>query len=227
MQVHLEHPRRPRRSPSHALGNESRLYEEDGAYRVDGDPTEGARIVFASKAGLAPDKEREDYPQVAIIPFESERQYMATLHRHGPRKVIFVKGSLDRLLDICTECMITGALRQDHYFRVADAFGNDGLRVLAMAYKEIPADLEEITHADLEKDLVFAGLQGMIDPPREAAGKAERYLHGFDQEGFRIDTLVQDGVIRQIEIIGEAAKRASRRRTRDELSAASPIPPRW
>ncbi len=88
------------------LCNESDVYEENGEYKVEGDPTEGALIVAAMKAGLKPEEERENYPQIAIIPFESDRGYMATLHTHGKKKFVFVKGSLDGLLNICTECMI-------------------------------------------------------------------------------------------------------------------------
>ncbi len=156
------------------LCNESDLYEEDGQYKVDGDPTEGALIVAAMKAGLKPEEEREDYPQAAIIPFESERGYMATLHKHknSNKKFVFVKGSLDGLLDICTECMISEELQKNSFFRAGDAFGREGLRVLAMAYKEVPDDVTEITHHDVETDLIFAGLQGMMDPPREEAIEA-------------------------------------------------------
>jgi Ca2+-transporting ATPase len=151
------------------LCNEADLYEEDNQYKVDGDPTEGALIVSAMKAGLKPEEERKKYPLLATIPFESERGYMANLHKHGNKKYIFVKGSLDGLLDICTECMIGEEVEKSNFFRAADAFGREGLRVLAMAYKEVPDTVEEITHRDVETDLIFAGLQGMIDPPREEA----------------------------------------------------------
>jgi len=180
------------------LCNESGLYEEEGGYRVDGDPTEGALIVSAMKAGLSPDREREEYPQVAIIPFESERQYMATLHRQGSRKFVFVKGSLDRLLDICSECMISQDLKRDDFFRVADAFGNDGLRVLAMAYKEVSPDVKEITHADVEEGLIFAGLQGMIDPPREEAVRA---IEGCKRAGIRIVMITGDHAVTTMRLL--------------------------
>lgn len=188
------------------LCNESGLYEEEGAYRVDGDPTEGALIVSAMKAGLAPDREREKFPQIAIIPFESERRYMATLHRHGPKKFVFVKGSLDRLLDICSECTISEELNPDDFSRVADVFGNEGLRVLAMAYKEVPPHVKEITHADVEEGLIFAGIQGMIDPPREEVVRA---IEGCKRAGIRIVMITGDhavtalAIARKLGIAGE------------------------
>jgi len=81
------------------LCNESDIYEEDGFYKVNGDPTEGALIVSAMKAGLNKEEEKEKYPQIAIIPFESERGYMATLHRHKGKKYIFVKGAPEKIID--------------------------------------------------------------------------------------------------------------------------------
>jgi Ca2+-transporting ATPase len=84
------------------LCNESSLFEEDGETKVDGDPTEGALIVSAVKAGLQPEKERSVYRQLALIPFESDRGYMATLHAHGEERFIFVKGAPEKILELCT-----------------------------------------------------------------------------------------------------------------------------
>jgi Ca2+-transporting ATPase len=173
---------------------------------VDGDPTEGALIVSAMKAGLKPEEEREKYSQAAIIPFESERGYMATLHKHGNKKYIFVKGSLDGLLDICTECLVSEELKKQNFIRAADAFGREGLRVLAMAYKEVPNTVEEITHHDVETDLVFAGLQGMIDPPREEAIRA---IEGCRRAGIRTimitgdHTVTAQAIAKRLGIIGD------------------------
>jgi len=191
------------------LCNESDVYEKDGQYRVHGDPTEGALIVAAGKAGLNPEEERARYPQLAIIPFESERGYMATLHKHGDKKLIFVKGSLDGLLDICSECMIREELKKDKFFHAADTFGREGLRVLAMAYKEVPQNIAEISHQDIESGLVLAGLQGMIDPPREEAMHA---IEGCRKAGIRTIMITGDHAItakaigRRLGIIDEAAE---------------------
>ncbi len=174
------------------LCNESDLYEENGQYKVDGDPTEGALIVAAMKAGLKPEEERENYPQTAIIPFESDRGYMATLHTYGKKKFIFVKGALDGLLDICTECMMSEELQKNDFFRAAEVFGREGLRVLAMAYKEVPDTVGEITHKDVETDLIFAGLQGMIDPPREESIQA---IEGCKRAGIRIVMITGDHAV--------------------------------
>lgn len=171
------------------LCNESDVYEELGEYKVEGDPTEAALIVAAMKVGLNPEEERKQYPQLAIIPFESDRGYMATLHQHNGKKVIFAKGSLERLLDICTECMVGEDLKQSAFFRAVHNFAQEGLRVLAMAYKEVPEDVTEITHRDVETDLVFAGLQGMMDPPRDEAIKA---IEGCKRAGIRTVMITGD-----------------------------------
>ena len=171
------------------LCNESQVYEEDGSYKVDGDPTEGALIVAAMKAGLNLDEERERFPQLFIIPFESDRGYMATLHRHGDRNLVFVKGAPEKLLDICSECRFEA---WEGVPRVADHFAREGLRVLGMAYKEVPADLTEIAMTDLETGLIFAGLQGMIDPPRPEAVEA---VAGCKKAGIRVVMITGDHAV--------------------------------
>ncbi len=154
------------------LCNESSIYEENGQYKVDGDPTEGALIVSAMKAGLNPDTEKKHYPQISIVPFESEFGYMATLHSHDPKRFIFVKGAPEKLLEMCKECAATDELRVNEILKFANNFAKEGIRVLAMAYKEVPNDVNEITHNDVKGNLIFAGIQGMIDPPRPEAIEA-------------------------------------------------------
>lgn len=174
------------------LCNESDVYEESGQYKVEGDPTEAALIVAAMKAGLNPEEERKQYPQLAMIPFESDRGYMATLHQHNGKKIIFAKGSLERLLDVCTECMVGEDLKRSAFFGAAHNLAQEGLRVLAMAYKEVPEDVVEITHKDVETDLVFVGLQGMMDPPRDEAIKA---IEGCKRAGIRTVMITGDHAV--------------------------------
>ncbi len=159
------------------LCNESNIYEEDGQYKIDGDPTEGALIVSAMKAGLKPEEEKEKYEQIAIIPFESDRGYMATLHKHRGKKVIFVKGAPEKVLGMCTNTIDGKELNKKEVHKIASEFAKEGLRVLAFAYREAPPELEELTCKevecrDIQTSLVFAGLQGMIDPPRPEAIEA-------------------------------------------------------
>ncbi len=171
------------------LCNESEVYEEEGQYKVDGDPTEGALIIAAMKAGLNPEQEREKYPQLFVIPFESERGYMSTLHRYGDRNIILVKGAPEKLLDICAACRFEA---WEEVPKVATHFAREGLRVLGMAYKEVPENKVEITNRDLQTGLVFAGLQGMIDPPRPEAIEA---VAGCKKAGIRVVMITGDHAV--------------------------------
>ncbi len=146
--------------------NDARLAREGGAWNLVGDPTEGALVVAAAKAGLNGRTVRLD-----TIPFESDNQYMATLHA-GPRdNVIYVKGSPERVLRLCTDQLQpggTGPLDRSAIEAAAAAMAGEALRVLAMARKLVPATHTTLAESDLH-GLTFLGLQGMIDPPREEA----------------------------------------------------------
>ncbi|MBM4146021.1 MAG: HAD-IC family P-type ATPase [Nitrospira sp.] len=179
------------------LCNESNLYEEDGQYKIDGDPTEGALIVSAIKAGLKPEDEKEKYEQIAIIPFESDRGYMATLHKHRGKKIIFVKGAPEKVLDMCAGSPDEREFNKKEVHRVASEFAKEGLRVLAFAYRDAPPELEELTCReaecrDIDSGLVFAGLQGMIDPPRPEAIEA---IEGCRKAGIRVVMITGDHAV--------------------------------
>lgn len=167
------------------LCNESDVYEEDGRFKVDGDPTEGALITAAMKAGLQSELERETYTQLAMVPFESERGYMATLHQQGEKRVIFVKGAPERVLEMCT---VTEQQLKDAT-GMATGFAAQGMRVLAFAWKEAAPDQDGLGHHDTASGLTFAGLQGMIDPPRPEAIEA---IAGCKKAGIRVVMITGD-----------------------------------
>ena len=173
------------------LCNEADLYEEDHRYKVSGDPTEGALIVSALKGGLDPVNERELYPQISAIPFESDWGYMATLHRDQDKKYIFVKGAPEKVVNMCTECMLGNGDKMKIIMRVADNLAKDGLRVLAMAFKEVSPDTKEINHQDIT-GLTVAGLQGLIDPPREEVIEA---IAGCRRAGIRVIMITGDHAV--------------------------------
>lgn len=179
------------------LCNESNIYEEDGQYKVDGDPTEGSLIVSAMKAGLKPEEEKKRYPQIAIIPFESEHGYMATLHRHGGKKYVFVKGAPEKVLDMCAWSADDNGSRKKEILHIASNFAKEGMRVLAFAYREAPHDMEELTHHDLASGMIFAGLQGMIDPPRPESIDA---VDGCKQAGIRTVMITGDHAVTAVSI---------------------------
>jgi Ca2+-transporting ATPase len=158
------------------LCNDSHLQEEEGQWQVVGDPTEGALLVAAYKAGLNRETLEEDVPLLDVLPFDSKLQYMATLHQQQSDRRIYAKGSVEAMLHRC-RFWLNGqgefvpidveSVQQD-----ADAMARKGLRVLAFAQKIAAPDQETIEADDLEQGLIFLGLQGMIDPPRPEAIKA-------------------------------------------------------
>lgn len=157
------------------LCNDSWLQEKGGDWQVVGDPTEGALITVASKASLNQFDLNKERPRLDAIPFESQYQYMATLH-DGESPVIYVKGSIEAILKRCSQEMtLQGekiSLQREGIEKSVNEMADQGLRVLAFAKKEVNSDQKTLNHDDIQGELVFLGLQGMIDPPREEATQA-------------------------------------------------------
>jgi P-type Ca2+ transporter type 2C len=167
------------------LVNNASVREEDAQWKVQGDPTEAALLVAARKAGIALVALEERLPRVGEVPFSSERKLMTTLHRdrdRGEHMVSFTKGAPDVLLARCTRELVGEDNRSLTVDRrreiegVTESLADDALRTLGVAFRrlatDVPADdLAEIDET-LEQDLVFAGLIGMIDPPRDEAKDA-------------------------------------------------------
>lgn len=169
------------------LCNDSQLVEAEGRWTVQGDPTEGALLVAAQKASLASDLYA--YPaRLDSIPFDSQHQYMATLHADG---TVYVKGAAEILLDQCS-----GGLNPEgqavecgsEVFRQAlEKMASQGLRVLAFARKEKPG-ATKITFNDIN-GLTLLGMQGMIDPPRPEAISA---ISASQQAGITVKMITGD-----------------------------------
>ncbi|MCE5311765.1 MAG: cation-transporting P-type ATPase [Nitrospiraceae bacterium] len=162
------------------LCNDSRLFEADGRWDIQGDPTEAALIVSARKAGLSEDGLNSERRRIDAIPFESQHQYMATLHAaaNGGSAIAYVKGSVEAVLHR-SESMLnsTGqisALDKNVVLKAMEQMAAKGLRVLAFAKKELASSADRLHHEDMQSGLVFLGLQGMIDPPRQDAIAAIR-----------------------------------------------------
>ncbi len=156
--------------------NDTSVRFEDGLWQVAGDPTEGALIAAAGKA--------QDLPapanRVDALPFESEHQYMATLHDADGKRRAFIKGSIERVLPLCADALSsTGErlpLARAAMEQQAEDLARRGLRVLAFAQIDEPA-FDKLSHATLTGGLTFLGLQGMIDPPRPEAIEAVDACH--------------------------------------------------
>ena len=164
-----------------ALCNNAVLNEDNGTWNVMGDPTEGALVVAASKAGFEHTKLEKQYPRVHEIPFSSERKRMTTIHRTSRgEQIAFLKGAPEIVLELCTSVLENGRERKltdserQRILRTNEEFASEALRVLGMAYKKLPSTLKEFDDKNIENDLVFVGLEGMIDPPREEAIEANK-----------------------------------------------------
>jgi Ca2+-transporting ATPase len=199
-----------------ALANDARLEpsgEESGqaTWRMVGDPTEGALVVAAGKAGIWRDTLEPAFPRVAENPFDSARKTMSTVHavktplpeyspfnppKAPPPFTLCVKGAPDVVLARCTHYQalddelrpLTAAMRE----QISEAngqFASEALRVLAVAYRPLPALPEPITADGVERDLVFLGLIGMIDPPRAEVRPA---LEQARQAGIRTVMITGD-----------------------------------
>jgi len=144
-----------------ALCNNSRIDNDD----VIGDPTEGSLIVSAAKAGIIKDKIQPDYPRIGELEFTSERKRMSTLHKTDKKNIIYSKGAPEIILGLCDKIYKNGKIERlsstdkKDILNINETFAKQALRVLAFAYKE--SDKLE------EDELVFVGLQAMIDPPRD------------------------------------------------------------
>jgi len=155
------------------LANEASLAEGDDEPRITGDPTEVALLVSAAKAGLFRDELEDRFPRVADIPFDSGRRYAATFNRGGGRMLVFVKGAPEQVLEMCVSAAGLDRLDRARILEDAHAMARDGLRVLAMAYRDLGPEEPGLDPVrEHPRELTFLGLQGMMDPPREEAREA-------------------------------------------------------
>lgn len=159
-----------------AACNDARLAQTDDGWEVIGDPTEGAMLVAASKAGLDATWVKERFPRLATVPFSSERKYMETLHDPGGAgRVVLAKGAVERIVELCRAQMCADGTRvcleRDRVHSTAEELAGQGLRVLATAMAEVGDDVA-FSGDGLSGMLTFTGLQAMSDPPRPAAMRA-------------------------------------------------------
>lgn len=161
------------------------LQEKDGHWTIQGDPTEGALLVAARKAGLGKEVLDARFERVGEIPFSSMRKLMTTIHidtnaQMKERLLVFTKGAPDLLLGCCSSELVgkeTKPLTEERRTAILkenEKLASEALRSLGVAFRSMPADEIELNSVDenIEQDLVFAGLIGMIDPPRQEAAEA-------------------------------------------------------
>jgi magnesium-transporting ATPase (P-type) len=183
------------------LCNDSRLVSGTHGWSVIGDPTEGALVVLAEKGGLRAEQEAALYPRVAELPFDSKRKRMSTVHLAGEKRVAYVKGAPEEILARSTLSAADRA-RAD---AAAEAMERDALRVLALARRE--CSVEDDTVEELEEELEFLGLVGMLDPPRPEVADAVARCR---RAGIRVLMVTGDSgwtaeaIARRIGLVGRA-----------------------
>jgi potassium/sodium efflux P-type ATPase len=179
------------------LCNDSRLVSKDEGWRAEGDPTEAALITSATKAGLSKQELESVLPRVDTLPFESEHQYMATLHEREPEQthLAYIKGSTEQILPRCQNAYSASGtpipIDEVAIHQVVNEMAERGLRVLAFARAEFSPDTHSLTHESIEGGLTFLGLQGMVDPPRPEAIEAVR---SCQRAGIRIKMITGDHI---------------------------------
>lgn len=142
------------------------IYNQDGTEQHIGDPTETSIIVAAHKNGMEKDALNSSYPRLAELPFDSDRKLMSTVNHIDGKNIVIVKGAFDVMSSLC----VSGDIEEAR--KITEEMSSDALRVLAVGYKEIKDVPENPTPQELENELIFMGLVGMIDPPRPEAKEA-------------------------------------------------------
>ena len=177
------------------LCNDAEIRQEEGVWKVEGDPTEGALYPFGNKLGLERQAEQTAYPRIDAIPFESEHRFMATLHNDAAgTQLLVVKGAPEVILEHCDRQAISAGppeVLDRHRFETAsDELAAQGERVLALAcLDDLRLDAGNLGPADLPKNLVLLGMIGLLDPPRSEAIEAVAECHAG---GIRVTMITGD-----------------------------------
>jgi len=198
-----------------ALNNDAHIQQNEGAWVCFGDPTEGALLVAAMKAGMDVSQLKESYPRVAELPFDSARKRMTTIHRTPEGELVaYVKGAPEILMERSNGLLVGDSVRTvtvedlKKNREEMDSMAAEALRVLAFAYKQLPDDydLTDLDVEEVEDDLIFVGMQGMIDPAREEVPLAIRTAQ---EAGIRSIMVTGDhritavAIAKEIGILGE------------------------
>lgn len=188
------------------LCNDSRIVQKEGRFSVVGDPTEGALITAAAKAGYDHDDLIRRWGRMDTLPFESQHQYMATLN-HDPDEdacVIYMKGSVEAVLERCSSVMGADgqatAVDQEKIHKAVSIMASKGLRVLAFARKLECKEYNSLGHDEVKSGMSFLGLQGMIDPPRAEAIEAVKDCHNA---GIQVKMITGDHALTASAIAGK------------------------
>jgi len=195
------------------LCNDSALEkdEQNKKWTVKGDPTEGSLIVTAAKAGLSKQELDKQSPRIGEIPFSSETKRMTTIHNVSGKKIAYMKGAPEIVIENCSHLLLDGKIQKltkenrENLQKIIDSMALQALRNLGFAYKELPKDME-VFDEKIEENFVFVGIMGMIDPPRSEVKDAIAICR---QAGIRVVMITGDhkltamAVAKALNLIGE------------------------
>lgn len=168
-------------------------HDEAEGWQLVGDPTEGALVTLAHKAGLDPVEMPKRFPRTDEIPFESERRYMATLHRnHEGQHLLLLKGAPERVLKLCITQADGSPIDQSYWEACVERAARSGERVLALAQCELPQDKTRMDIDDIAPRFELLGLVGIIDPPRDEAIHA---INECREAGIRVKMITGDHAV--------------------------------
>ncbi len=158
------------------LCNDATLIEKADQWQMHGDPTEGALLTLAHKAGLLQEHEQKQYPRIDEIPFESQHRFMATLHHdHSGHGFIYLKGAPERVLTMCHRQWVQGedmSLDLSYWEMQMAQMAASGQRLLALAFKPVDVGVQALSFNEVGSGLTLLGIVGIIDPPRDDATAA-------------------------------------------------------
>jgi Ca2+-transporting ATPase len=187
-----------------SLCNDTSLISANDVWEIKGDPTEGALVVTAAKAGLWQEKLQSQSPRIHEIPFSSETKRMTTVHQTPEGKIAYSKGAPEVILSSCSQIYRNGQetklndADKNKILSVSHEMAGDALRVLGLAYKQLPDTVT--TTETTEQAMVFVGLAGMIDPPREEVKEAVKLC---DQAGIKSVMITGDHKLTAVAIAKE------------------------
>ena len=178
------------------LCNDAEIRKEEGVWKVEGDPTEGALYPFANKLGMERSVEQATYKRVDLIPFESEHRFMATLNEGADGgQMLLVKGAPEVILEHCSHQQLQNGeiapINRAYFVQASDKLAGQGERVLGIAWLANPTGLNvgALAPADLPRNLVLLSLIGLLDPPRKEAIEAVKECHAG---GIRVTMITGD-----------------------------------
>jgi len=189
-----------------ALCNDAKLVNDKGKWTISGDTTEGALLAAATKAGIIVEKLNHD--RIDEIPFTSERKRMTTVHviPESEKKLVLIKGAPEVVLERCNHIFVDGKVttlsqaKKNNVLEVNEKMASDALRILALAYKEEDDIPDELDEKEFEKNYIFLGLVGMIDPPRPEVKEA---LKLCDDAGIKVVMITGDHKLTAVAVAKE------------------------